>query len=141
MNTVILQIASKYVRGLLVLFAILALIRGHNYPGGGFIGGLLAALSVVYKGFAYTPEIAKEKILIKPEGYIISGLLLIWLSFLPSIFKNVDFMTGIWFTLFLPFFGELKLGTPFIFDVGVFLTVTGVILLFMFTLIRQVSWK
>ena len=39
MNSVILQIASKYLRFLLIIFALLALFRGHNQPGGGFIGG------------------------------------------------------------------------------------------------------
>jgi multicomponent Na+:H+ antiporter subunit B len=46
MNSTILQIADRYVRWLLLLFALIALLRGHDYRGGGFIAGLLAGLSV-----------------------------------------------------------------------------------------------
>ena len=49
MNAVLLQIATKYVKWILLVFALIALFRGHNYPGGGFIGGLLVGLSVVFQ--------------------------------------------------------------------------------------------
>jgi multicomponent Na+:H+ antiporter subunit B len=141
MNSVILQIASKYVRWLMVIFSIIILLRGHNYPGGGFIGGLLAGLSIAYKGFAFTPELAKEQIKIKPDSFIGVGLLFIVGSFLPSFFMNTGFMNGIWVTIPLPFTEGIKLGSPFIFDIGVFFTVIGVTLLFLFSLTREKIWK
>lgn len=134
MNSVILQIAAKYVRWLLVFFALVALLRGHNYPGGGFIGGLLAALSIVYYSFAFNLTKAKEKLKLNPEGYISVGLLMILLSFLPSIIQNKTLMTGIWTNISFPVLGDVILGTPLLFDIGVFMAVIGVTIMFFFSL-------
>ncbi len=137
MNSVILQIAAKYVRWLLIFFAFLALLRGHNHPGGGFIGGLLVALAIVYYSFAFNLRKVQEKLKIQPEGYIAFGMLMILLSILPSLIKNMTLMTGIWFNIHLPILGEIKLGTPFLFDIGVFLSVIGVTLMLFFSLTRS----
>jgi multicomponent Na+:H+ antiporter subunit B len=141
MNSVILQIASKYVRWLLVIFSIIILIRGHNYPGGGFIGGLLAGLSLAYKGFAFTPELLKKEIKIKPEGYIGLGLMLVFISIWPGVFMKTALMEGVWFTIPIPFSEGFKFGTPFLFDIGVFFTVIGVTVLFLFSLSHEKPWK
>jgi multicomponent Na+:H+ antiporter subunit B len=141
MNSVILQIATKYVRWLLVFFAIVALFRGHNQPGGGFIGGLLVSLSVVFYSFAFDANTAKAKLKLQPEGYIAFGLLLIILSVLPGLLKGKVLMSGVWTTFDLPIFGELKLGTPFLFDIGVFLAIIGVMLMFFFSLNETGKWK
>lgn len=130
MNSVILQIAARYVRWMLLIFATLALIRGHNYPGGGFIGGLLAGLALVYDGFAFDHKRILKKQKIKPVWYIGIGLLLIFISIFPGIFSGEAMMKGIWVSLSLPLIGQLKLGTPFIFDIGVFFVVIGITILF-----------
>lgn len=134
MNSLILQIASKYLRPILLILGIIALLRGHNYPGGGFIGGLLAALSIVYSSLAFTSKEIKNRLLIKPQQYIGAGLLLTLVSFLPGLIKSEPLMKGVWVTLKFPLIDEIKLGTPFLFDAGVFLTVIGVALMFLFTL-------
>lgn len=134
MNSPILQIASKYLKPILLFLGIIALLRGHNYPGGGFIGGLLTALSIVYISLAFTSIETKNRLLIQPEHYIGVGLLLTLVSFLPSLLKSEPLMKGIWVTIKVPLINEVKLGTPFLFDIGVFLTVIGVTLMFLFTL-------
>jgi multicomponent Na+:H+ antiporter subunit B len=141
MNSVILQIAAKYVRWLLVFFAIVALYRGHNHPGGGFIGGLLVALSVIFYSLAFNAERAKEKMMLQPESNISVGLILILISALPGLMYKVSFMAGVWTSLSIPGLGELKLGTPFLFDIGVFFVVIGVTLMFFFSLKRIGRWK
>ena len=83
MNTVILQIAQRFVRGLLLVFAVIALLRGHNYPGGGFIGGLLAGMSIVLKAFAFDTASVRSSLRISPTAYIATGLVIIVISFLP----------------------------------------------------------
>lgn len=136
MNSIILQIAAKYIKALLILFAVIALLRGHNYPGGGFIGGLLAALSVIYYGFAFNVKQVRDKLKIKPDNYMATGLFLVVLSFIPSVLNRLELMQGVWVKLQIPVLGELKLGTPFLFDIGVFLTVIGVTFLFFFSLTK-----
>jgi len=134
MNSVILQLALRYVRFLLLAFAIITLLRGHNHPGGGFIGGLMAGLSLVMKGFAYNMDQLKDQMKFSSQGFIGTGLGLILLSSIPSLLAGKEFMTGLWISLPLPLNGELKLGTPLLFDIGVFFAVIGVILMFLFSL-------
>ena len=52
MNTIILKTASNYLLPLLLLFSIFMLLRGHYLPGGGFVGGLIAAIAFVLHAFA-----------------------------------------------------------------------------------------
>jgi multicomponent Na+:H+ antiporter subunit B len=137
MNSVILQLAAKYLRWVLITFAVLALIRGHNEPGGGFIGGLMAGLAVVYRGFAFDAFQVKERLQNWTEWFIAGGLFIILLSFLPSLFLGKTLMTGVWVKIPIPLIGELKLGSPFLFDIGVFFTVIGVTLLFVFSLTQK----
>jgi len=140
MNSIILQIASRIVRVLLILFALIALFRGHNHPGGGFIGGMLAGLSIAFRGFAYNIKAADEMTKFKPQNYVALGLVLVILSVVPSIYLNDFFMQGEWWKLAIGSW-QLKLGTPLIFDTGVFFVVIGVSVLFLFSLKRQNLWK
>ena len=137
MNSAILQLAAPYIRWIFFTGAIIILIRGHNYPGGGFIGGLLAGLAILFKGFAYNLHEVREQLGRKPQQLIGSGLFIVILSFLPSIFLKKSFMTGVWIKPVLPLLGELKLGTPFLFDIGVFLVVMGITLLFLLALTQH----
>lgn len=136
MNSIILQIAAKYIKGWLILFAMIALFRGHNNPGGGFIAGLLAALAVVYYGFAFNIRHIRENLKITPLIYIALGLVCVVLSLVPSLIAQLDLMQGVWFQLDLPAIGIIKLGTPLLFDAGVFFTVIGVTILFFFSLTK-----
>lgn len=141
MNSIILQISSKYLKFLLVTFAVLALLRGHNMPGGGFIGGLLAALSVVIASLAYSPQYIFDNLKMKPRYYIGIGLALILSSLLPSILLARNLMKGVWFKMKLPIFSEIKMGTPLVFDTGVFFVVIGVTLMLFFSLSIKKQWK
>lgn len=137
MNSIILQLAAKYLRWLFIIFAVLALLRGHNDPGGGFIGGLMAGLAIVYRGLAYDAFQIKERLQNIPEWSIAGGLFVIVLSFFPSLILGKTIMTGVWLKIPLPLVGELKLGSPFLFDIGVFFTVIGVTLMFVFSLTQK----
>lgn len=137
MNSIILQIARKYIKWIFISAAIIALLRGHNYPGGGFIAGLITSLAVIFYGFAYSFKELKEKLRRKPEFLISGGLVIIITSFLPSVFNNHELMKGMWLKIELPIIGVLKLGTPFLFDIGIFLAVVGVTLTFMTSLTKD----
>lgn len=134
MNSIILQIATKYLKILFLSFALIVLLRGHNNPGGGFIGGLLASLHIVYSSLAYTSKKIKKQLILKPEYYIGVGLTCTLFSFLPSVLLNTPLMKGAWLSINTSFIGEIKLGTPLLFDIGVFFTVIGVTLKFLFAL-------
>lgn len=133
MNSLILKTAGKYIAPLLFLFAIYLLLTGHNQPGGGFSGGLVASASFILLAFAYGVERTQNWIRISPVYIIAFGLLLACGSGLISILLGQPFMTGIWIT-----FNSLSLGTPMLFDAGVFFVVSGTTLLIILELIKEV---
>jgi len=137
MNSVILQLASPIIRLILLTFAVIVLLRGHNLPGGGFIAGLLAGLAVIFKGFAYSMSAIKDLMSKRSKILMSMGLLAIFLSFLPSIIKKEPLMTGLWLIISAGPLEGLKAGTPTLFDTGVFFTVTGVTLLFFVSLTKH----
>ena len=53
MNSMIFQTAARWLMPFLFVFSIIVMYRGHNEPGGGFIGGLIAASGFVLYAFAY----------------------------------------------------------------------------------------
>ncbi len=109
-----------------VVLSLAVLYRGHNEPGGGFIGGLLAAVGYLLYSLAHGPEAAERKLLVSPAMMIGVGLLVALLSGLFGVATGAPFMTGGWLPTFsLPLLGAVHLGTPLIFDVGVYLVVWG----------------
>ncbi|EMS97094.1 monovalent cation/H+ antiporter subunit B [Agrobacterium tumefaciens str. Cherry 2E-2-2] len=126
MNTLILRTVAPVVTSLMVLFSIFVLLRGHNEPGGGFIGGLIAVSALAIYGIAYGVTAVRRAIMFHPLSIAGAGLLLSMLSGLVSIAAGVPFMTGLW--VYPKLFGvEIPLSTVMSFDIGVYLVVVGAI--------------
>jgi multicomponent Na+:H+ antiporter subunit B len=126
MNTLILRTVTPVVTSLMVLFSIFVLLRGHNEPGGGFIGGLIAVSALAIYGIAYGVTAVRRAILFHPLSIAGAGLLLAMLSGLVSIAAGVPFMTGLW--VYPSLLGvEVPLSTVMSFDIGVYLVVVGAI--------------
>jgi len=129
----ILQTATRVLMPLLLLFAVFLLLRGHNEPGGGFVGGLVVAASMVLYAMAYGVDAGRRALLVEPATLLGGGLLLALVSGVPAVLLGRPFMTALWTRLGVgP--AVLDVGTPLLFDVGVFLTVIGVVLTIVFTL-------
>jgi multicomponent Na+:H+ antiporter subunit B len=127
MSSLILSTATRYLLPLLLLFSVFLLLRGHNDPGGGFVGGLVAAAALALYGLAFTSAEARRFLNIEPRYLIGVGLLIALSSGLIAvIFQGQPFMTGVWGSVELPALG--KPGTPLLFDLGVYLVVVGVVM-------------
>ncbi len=137
MTSTILQTAARLLMPLLLLFAVFLLLRGHNQPGGGFVGGLVVAASFVLYSIAFGVDAARRALLVSPSTLLGIGLLVALVSGLPAIVIGRPFMTALWTTIALGT-TALDVGTPLIFDVGVFLAVIGVVLTIVFTLAEAV---
>lgn len=131
MNSVILRTGTRLMLALLLLESVFLLLRGHNMPGGGFIGGLVAAAAFALYGIAYGVEAARYILRVSPQQLIGTGLLTALISGLFALFTADSFLAGQWLTL--DFAGGLKLGTPLLFDLGVYLVVVGVTLMMIFS--------
>lgn len=124
MNTLILRTVAPYFSSLMVLYSIFVLLRGHNLPGGGFIGGLIAASAFAIYGIACGVSPVRRAIYFHPMSIAGFGLFIAVLSGLLSLFVQAPFFTGLW--AFPTIFGaELALSTPLIFDIGVYCVVVG----------------
>lgn len=134
MRSLILNTGSTLLLPLLVLFSLFLLLRGHDEPGGGFIGGLVAAAAVALKLFAEDYKAARDMLRVHPLQLVGVGLVLAAVASLPALLVGQSFFTAQWWLVDLPIFGELKLSTPLLFDIGVFLGVIGTVLTVVFTL-------
>jgi multicomponent Na+:H+ antiporter subunit B len=128
----ILSTATRYMLPLLLLFSIFLLHRGHNEPGGGFVGGLVASAAFALYTIAYSVHDARRALRVNPRTLIAVGLLTATVSGVVGLLAGEAFLTGLWSTFSVPAVG--KLGTPLLFDVGVYLTVLGVTLTIVFVL-------
>ena len=124
MSTLIFRTIAPYVAALMVLFSVFVLLRGHNLPGGGFIGGLIAASALAIYGLAYGVDAVRKAIVFHPNAVAGFGLLIAALAGVAAVFAGVPLLTGLWY---LPVIGgtELPLSTVLIFDVGVYFVVVG----------------
>ncbi|ACD90054.1 MAG: Na+/H+ antiporter subunit B [Chlorobium limicola] len=132
MYSIILATASRYLLLLLQMFSLFLLFRGHNEPGGGFVGGLVAAAAYALYFIANGIAEAEKLLQIDPFYLIAAGLLLAVSSTMPSLAAGMNVMTGIWFDTGTALFG--KVGTPLLFDTGVYFLVLGVTLKIIFSL-------
>jgi len=128
MISLILRTATRFLMILMLLFSLFLLMRGHNAPGGGFVGGLVAAAAFALYTIAYDPAATRRALRIDPRAFIGVGLLVAASSGLLSLAAGRPFMTGLWATLSLSRQGRVAIGTPMLFDVGVYLVVLGVTL-------------
>ena len=137
MTSSILQTAARLLMPLLLLFAVFLLLRGHNQPGGGFVGGLVVAASFVLYSIAFGVDAARRALLVRPSTLLGVGLLVALVSGLPGVVAGHAFMTALWTTVGAGTMAT-AVGTPLVFDVGVFLAVIGVVLTIVFTLAETV---
>ena len=135
MNSVILVAGTRLLVALLLVFSVFMLLRGHNEPGGGFIGGLIGATGFVVYAIACGTSAAREALRVPPEKIAMSGLGIALFAGVMAVVFGDGFFTGQWL-----FIGatETDKGTPIssvlVFDIGVYLVVMGSILTLSFAL-------
>ncbi|HUF28847.1 MAG TPA: Na+/H+ antiporter subunit B [Gemmatimonadaceae bacterium] len=127
MNSLVLQTATRFLITLLLLFSVFLLFRGHNYPGGGFIGGLIGAGAFALYAIAFGVRPTRRALRLSPRTLIAAGLGIAVASGLPAVLFGLPFLTGAWTEVHLGRH-SMHIGTPLIFDVGVYLVVIGVTL-------------
>jgi len=134
-SSLILRTASRYLMVVLLVFSVFVLLRGHDEPGGGFIGGLLTAGGLVIYMLAHGPEAARKLIRLDPRTIIGLGALCALAAALAGPLIGQPVLTGLWGTGAVPGIG--KVSTVLLFDFGVHLVVAGSIFLILLTLAEE----
>ena len=126
MNTLIFRTMAPFLVALMLVFSVFILLRGHNEPGGGFIGGLIAASALAIYGIANGVPAVRRAIRFHPLSIAGAGLMMSSVAGLVSIATGVPFMTGLW--VYPSIIGvEVPLSTVMLFDIGVYFVVVGAI--------------
>jgi len=125
---------------LLPLAAVLAIwffIRGHNDPGGGFIGGLTLALGMLVPFIGRGIDWVESRVRLQLQRWIGVGLAFATLSGIASFVVGHPFLTSHYFEGELPLLGKSSLASAMFFDLGVFVAVAGATLLALTTIGRM----
>lgn len=135
MKSIILRTASPVLVALLSMFSLYMLLRGHDQPGGGFIGGLMVSAALALDRLPHGPEVIRRMLRIDARTLIGIGLLLLIGAGAIGLLAGAPFLTGAW----LPFSVSTltKLGTPLLFDIGVYIVVVGAVQLILSTLSEE----
>jgi multicomponent Na+:H+ antiporter subunit B len=131
----VLAASTRVLLPIIALASIVITLQGHNKPGGGFIGGLMLAAAVALKALTDGPAAARSILIVHPITIAVVGLALALASafFAPDI----AFFKAAWIAPNIPVLGEIKLGTPMLFDIGVFLVVVGSACIMFLTLLEH----
>ena len=128
MKSLILRTATRLLVSLMLVFSVYLLVRGHDAPGGGFLGAMIASIAFVLYTLAQGPSAVRETLRLAPSTIAVAGLGLTLLSaLLPAVVDRGTF-SGLWASIGAPGRGELSFGTPLLFDLGVYLAVVGAVI-------------
>ncbi len=138
MHSLILGATARIFFVVMLIASVWILVRGHNEPGGGFIGGLVGAAAFITLALATDVEATRRRLRLHPVVLMGVGLLMAFVSGLPGLIFDASYLHHQWIKVPLGV-AELKLGTTLIFDIGVYLVVVGGVLAFMFRLYEEVQ--
>ena len=130
-DSLILTVSSRYLLAFALPLSVFVLLRGHNEPGGGFIGGLIGAIGLGFHALVQGAGATRRLIRLDPIAIAGTGLLMALASGLPAVFLHAEpFLTQQWLD-------GLPIGTALVFDIGVYLVVVGFALGFLLPVLED----
>lgn len=136
----IMKIPAVLVRLLLPIAALISiyfLLRGHNLPGGGFVGGLIMATAIILQYIVGGIVWVESRPLIQPQTWIALGMItsgfaamLVWLYGKP-------FLSAQNWDINLPGIGKIHTSSALLFDIGVYMLVVGSTVLMLVAIAHQ----
>lgn len=142
MNSLILSTATRVLMPLILALSVFVFLRGHNEPGGGFIGGLLAATAFALVEKAEGLPKARRLLYFEPQALAAFGLGCALVSGIWGGLAYGTFLKGVWPMLTMGADGEksgLPIGSIMLFDFGVYLVVLGTVCGILFALEEAVA--
>ncbi len=140
MNSLVLNAATRLLVALMLVFSFYMLLRGHNEPGGGFIGGLIGSIGFVLYAIAHGTRAARQALRLDPAAIAMAGLGIALIAGLLAAFAGAPFFTGQWLFLGGTEGGDkgFPVSSVLLFDIGVYLVVIGAILTLVLALEEEV---
>jgi multicomponent K+:H+ antiporter subunit A len=113
----------------MLLTSVFLLLRGHNLPGGGFIAGLLTASALVLQYLASGADWTLERLRPSFRRWAAAGLLLALATGAGAWAFGAPFLSMTYAYVEWPIVGRFEIATALLFDLGVYVTVVGAVLL------------
>ena len=129
MHPMMMVVLTRMIMPVVLMVGFYIFLRGHNEPGGGFIAGLVVSIAVVMQYMASGFTWASARLRYPYHGVIGTGVLIAGLTGIGSWFVGKPFMTTDFTYVRIPPFNEFELATALLFDLGVFLSVVGAVML------------
>jgi multicomponent Na+:H+ antiporter subunit A len=127
-RSVILEVVTRVLFHTIVVLSVYLLFSGHNVPGGGFAGGLVAGLALVLRYLAGGRYELGEAAPVDPGKLLGGGLLLAGGTGIAGLVLGADALQTTILQGTFPVLGDVKLVTALFFDTGVYLIVIGLVL-------------
>lgn len=127
-RSLVLEVSARLVFPTIMVLSVYFLFSGHNAPGGGFAGGLVAGLALVVRYLAGGRYELGETVPVDAGLILGVGLLFAGGTTVTSLAVGAPVLSSAVFEVTLPLLGELKLVTALFFDIGVYLVVVGLVL-------------
>lgn len=121
----ILSAGVVVVSGPLLMFSAYLLFAGHNQPGGGFSGGLVAGIAVLLVWAAGGIDSVRRVLPVRSHVFMGAGLSLAALTGFASFVPGLAFLESGYIKFHPPLVGEIKIVSALFFDIGVYLVVVG----------------
>jgi len=135
-----MQIPAALVRLLLPLAWLVSLyflLRGHNAPGGGFVGGLVMATAIITQYMAGGTIWVESRLRLHPQLLIAFGLLAAAAAGAAAWLGSRPFLTALAADLHVPVIGDVHVSSVLLFDLGVYMLVIGATVLMLVALAHQ----
>jgi multicomponent Na+:H+ antiporter subunit A len=127
-RSVILEVITRILFHTILVFSLFLLFSGHNEPGGGFAGGLVAGLALVLRYLAGGRYELGEAAPVDPGLLLGVGLLFAGGTGVVGLLLGADVLQTAILETTLPVLGDVKLVTSLFFDIGVYSIVVGLVL-------------
>lgn len=123
----ILEVGVNTILTTVLLFSVFLLLAGHNQPGGGFAGGLVAGAGLVLRYVDGGAQALRRMLPVAPAVLLGTGLLLAAAAGVVPLVLDGAYLESAKRTVELPLLGDLNLVSSLAFDAGVYLVVVGVV--------------
>ena len=133
-RSVVLETSLGALLHVALLFSLFLLFAGHNAPGGGFVGGLVAAAALVLRYIEGGPAAVRETVAIAPQQILGAGLAIAAITGVAPWLSGDQFLESFKVSIELPVLGTVKTTSALPFDIGVYCVVVGLMLMVLRTL-------
>ncbi|HEY9497681.1 MAG TPA: Na+/H+ antiporter subunit A [Terrimesophilobacter sp.] len=127
-RSILLEVVMRLLFHAFVVLSVYVLFSGHNLPGGGFAGGLVAGLALAGRYLAGGRYELGAAAPVDAGKLLGAGLILAAGTATAPLIFGANALTSTWFETTIPVLGHLEFTTSTVFDVGVYLVVVGMVL-------------